>query len=160
MTVNTDFGEPWDPSNANDIASVNTKAEFEQAYYHDPIFFGKYPDSMVNLISDNRLPSFTQEESDLIKGSADFLGMNHYTTKYVRYTGEVGRDYKSDGRYVESATNINGEVIGPSAESSWLNVYPLGLRKLLNWIDKRYDHVPIYIFENGVSVPGETQMAI
>jgi beta-glucosidase len=39
-------------------------------------------------------------------------------------------------------------------------VYPQGLRKLLKWIDKRYDHMPIYIFENGVSVPGETQLPI
>jgi len=92
----------------------------------------------------------------MIKGSYDFLGLNHYTSKYIHYTGDIGRDYGSDGRYWESATNINGDLIGPYADSSWLNVYPPGLRKLLNWIDERYDHLPIYVFENGVSVPGES----
>jgi len=124
------------------------------------MFFGKYPDVMVNSISDNRLPSFTPEESALVKGSFDFLGLNHYTSKFVHHTGNVGSNYGDDGRFFCSATNINGELIGPYAESSWLNVYPVGLRKLLNWIDVRYDHQPIYIFENGVSVPGETLLPI
>ena len=68
---------------------------------------------MVNLITGNRLPNFTQEESEMIKGSFDFIGLNHYTTKFVKYTGEVGRDFMSDGRYVLSNTDMNGNLIGP-----------------------------------------------
>ena len=61
----------------------------------------------------------------------------------------------------ESFYNASGNLIGPKAESSWLAVYGPGLRKLLNWIKKNYgDEKGIYIFENGVSVPGENQMAI
>jgi len=90
---------------------------------------------MVNLISDNRLPSFTPEESALVKGSFDFLGLNHYTSKYVHHTGVVGTDFGNDGRFFTSSTNINGDLIGPYADCTWLNVYPQGLRKLLNWID-------------------------
>jgi beta-glucosidase len=115
---------------------------------------------MVNTITDGRLPTFTEEESKLVKGSFDYLGLNHYTSKYVRYTGLVGRDYSDDGRFVTSATNKTGDLIGPTAQSDWLNVYPIGLRKILNWIDKRYSHMPIYVFENGVSVPGETLLPI
>jgi beta-glucosidase len=48
MTVNTDFAEPFDPSNPDDVLAANTKIEWEQAWFHDPIFFGKYPDSMIN----------------------------------------------------------------------------------------------------------------
>ena len=51
-------------------------------------------------------------------------------------------------------------MIGPYAASSWLTIYPEGLRGLLNWIDKRYNHPKIYIFENGVSVPGESQAPV
>ena len=79
---------------------------------------------MVNLITDDRLPKFTDEESKLVKGSFDFLGLNHYTSKYVHHTGQVGTDYGNDGRFFTSSTNIKGELIGPYAESSWLNVYP------------------------------------
>mmetsp|Transcript_21880 Transcript_21880/g.21058 ORF Transcript_21880/g.21058 Transcript_21880/m.21058 type:complete len:91 (+) Transcript_21880:383-655(+) len=90
---------------------------------------------MMELITENRLPTFTEEESALVKGSFDFLGLNHYTSKYVHYTGEVGRDYESDGRLWLSEKDIDGNLIGPYADSYWLNVYPTGLRHLLNWID-------------------------
>src|SRR3569833_2537432 len=85
---------------------------------------------MRSLITGGRLPEFTEEESQLVKGSYDFMGLNHYTTKYIHYSGEVGKDYGNDGRFWESSTNIDGKLIGPYAECTWLNVYPLGLRKL------------------------------
>jgi beta-glucosidase len=68
---------------------------------------------MVNLITGNRLPSFTPEEAEMVKGSFDFIGLNHYTTKFVKYTGKVGRDFSDDGRYELSTTNITGTLIGP-----------------------------------------------
>jgi len=160
ICLNTDYGEPYDPSSQDDIDAVNTMLEFSYGWYQDPLYFGKYPDSMVELVTDNRLPSFTEEESEMVKGSFDFLGLNHYTSKFIHYSGEVGRDHDSDGRYWASAYNIYGEIIGPVAGVFWLNVYPQGIRKLLNWIDKRYDHHPIYVFENGVSVPGENELAV
>lgn len=128
--------------------------------YNDPLYFGDYPPKMKELITGNRLPVFTEEEKKMVKGSFDFIGVNHYTSAYVKYTGIEGRDYSDDGRYILSPTNINGEVIGPVAESSWLYVYPEGMRGLLNWIDQRYNHTKIYVFENGVSVPGENDLPI
>jgi beta-glucosidase len=37
------------------------------------------------------------------------------------------------------------------------NIVPWGCRKLLEWIDARYSHPPIYITENGCAVPGNTR---
>lgn len=68
---------------------------------------------MVNLITGNRLPTFTDEEAAMVKGSFDFIGLNHYTTKYVKYTGIEGRDFMSDGRYTLGNTDVNGNLIGP-----------------------------------------------
>ena len=31
----------------------------------------------------NRLPKFTPQESKLVKGSLDFLGLNYYVTQYA-----------------------------------------------------------------------------
>jgi beta-glucosidase len=31
----------------------------------------------------NRLPQFTKEQSELVKGSFDFIGMNYYTANYA-----------------------------------------------------------------------------
>jgi beta-glucosidase len=38
---------------------------------------------MVSLLG-NRLPKFTKEESEIIKGSYDFLGVNYYSTYYAQ----------------------------------------------------------------------------
>ena len=35
--------------------------------------------------------------------------------------------------------------------SSWLHVTPFGIRKVLNWLKRKYNNVPVYVTENGVS---------
>lgn len=49
----------------------------------DPLVFGEYPSEMRNILG-NQLPSFTPKEKSLIKGSLDFIGLNHYSTLYVK----------------------------------------------------------------------------
>ena len=44
--------------------------------------FGDYPDEMKRILG-SRLPVFSNEESELVKGSSDFLGIIHYTTVYI-----------------------------------------------------------------------------
>ena len=50
----------------------------------DPLTNGEYPHSMRSLVGD-RLPEFTKEESEMLKGSFDFLGLNYYTANYATY---------------------------------------------------------------------------
>jgi beta-glucosidase len=45
--------------------------------------FGDYPSSMRSRVG-NRLPKFSPSEAALVKGSLDFVGINHYTTFYAR----------------------------------------------------------------------------
>lgn len=47
--------------------------EFQAGWYADPVFFGHYPQSMIDAVGD-RLPTFTPEQSERIKGSYDFYG--------------------------------------------------------------------------------------
>jgi beta-glucosidase len=50
----------------------------------DPIFFGKYPRQMREILQSN-LPAFTREEKKLVlKYKADFIGLNHYTAIYTK----------------------------------------------------------------------------
>jgi lactase-phlorizin hydrolase len=35
--------------------------------------------------------------------------------------------------------------------SGWLKVTPFGMRKILNWLKKEYNNVPVYVTENGIS---------
>lgn len=50
----------------------------------DPLINGDYPHSMRYLVAD-RLPKFTKEESKLLKGSFDFIGVNYYTANFAAY---------------------------------------------------------------------------
>ena len=159
LTIDTRFGLPYDENNVQDIQAAENSIIFQMGWFADPIVFGKYPDAMRQYVG-NRLPEFTEEMSILIKGSYDFLGVNHYTTRYIKYSETPSTDPSNDGHYISLTTNINGESIGPVAECKWLYVFPPGMRGILNWINKRYDNPVIYVFENGVSVPGESQMNI
>ena len=49
----------------------------------NPFRFGDYPDTMKKNVG-SRLPSFTKTESNLVKGSIDFLGINFYYTMYCK----------------------------------------------------------------------------
>lgn len=49
----------------------------------EPLTSGEYPESMIKLVG-SRLPLFSTEESKLVKGSYDFLGLKYYTATYVK----------------------------------------------------------------------------
>lgn len=44
--------------------------------------FGDYPITMRNIVKE-RLPTFTEEEKTLVKGSFDFIGINYFSSRYV-----------------------------------------------------------------------------
>lgn len=60
----------------------------------EPLTYGDYPHSMRSLVG-NRLPKFTKEESKMIKGSFDFLGLNYYTAFYSVYAPQPNHGPKS-----------------------------------------------------------------
>jgi beta-glucosidase len=101
ITLNHDWAEPYDASNPLDQMAAEHRREFQLGWFADPIFFGKYPQSMINLIGNERLPKFTDEQSKLLKGSIDFLGLNHYTSKYYLF-----RDQDDHGECWASINNI------------------------------------------------------
>lgn len=66
----------------------------------DPITYGNYPKSMQSLVGD-RLPKFTESQSEMVKGSIDFLGLNYYTTFYadnLTSYSSINLSYTTDNR--------------------------------------------------------------
>ncbi|KAK9941264.1 hypothetical protein M0R45_017877 [Rubus argutus] len=120
-------------------------------WFMDPLTNGDYPHSMRSLVG-NRLPKFTKEQSKLLIGSFDFLGLNYYTANYAAYAPHqnfVNASYMTDARATLSSV-LNGIPIGPKAASDWLYVYPRGIRDLLLYTKTKYNDPLIYITENGI----------
>ncbi|BAS93648.1 Os05g0366800, partial [Oryza sativa Japonica Group] len=82
-----------------DIDAVQRVLDFTIGWILDPLVYGDYPEIMKKQAG-SRIPSFTKEQSELIRGSADFIGINHYKSLYVSDGSnreKAGlRDYNAD----------------------------------------------------------------
>lgn len=157
ITLNGDYTYPWDPEDPRDVEAADRKIEFAISWFADPIYLGKYPDSMRKQLGD-RLPEFTPEELALVQGSNDFYGMNHYTADYVKHGDGNPAPEDFLGDLTTHSYNKAGECIGAETQSFWLRPNPQGFRGLINWLSKRYGYPPIYVTENGTSIKGENDL--
>jgi len=158
ITLNTNWGEPQEPENPAHQAASETWMQFSYGWFAHAIFKdGKYPEVMRTNIDRNsaaqgfnvsRLPQFTQEETEMIAGSTDFIGLNMYTANIV-YPAE--EDISEPSYYTDDGNQEFQDETWYGSGSSWLKVTPFGLRKVLNWISKEYGDYPIYVTENGFS---------
>ncbi|KAG7290320.1 hypothetical protein NEMBOFW57_000320 [Staphylotrichum longicolle] len=159
ITLNGDATLPWDPEDPADVEACDRKIEFAISWFADPIYFGHYPESMRKQLGD-RLPTWSDEDVALVKGSNDFYGMNHYTANYIKHKKGVPPEDDFLGNLETLFYNKNGDCIGPETQSFWLRPHAQGFRDLLNWLSKRYGYPKIYVTENGTSLKGENDMAL
>lgn len=99
----------------------------------------------------SRLPQFTNDEITSIKGSADFLGLNHYTTALVSQN-----EYPIDAPtsfFKDKGVKTEADPSWPTSMVPWLRVVPWGFKKLLNWIKNTYNNPMVYVTENGYCEP-------
>nr|CAD7442853.1 unnamed protein product [Timema bartmani] len=89
----------------------------------------------------SRLPEFDEYWINYIRGSADFLGLNHYGST-VLSAGDGGVQTLIDPSW-------------PKSSATWLLYTPFGMRPLLNWMKQEYDNSTIIITENGWGDEGE-----
>ncbi|KAH7439487.1 hypothetical protein KP509_04G064200 [Ceratopteris richardii] len=131
--------------------------DFHLGWFLRPLVFGDYPGSMKRLVG-NRLPTFhkgsTNRQQASVKGSFDFIGLNHYTTTFVKaghpsYIVASLHNINPDGHF-QVCYKRNGKSIGPqSPRAKWLYVVPWGLKKLLDYVRIQYNNPLIIITENG-----------
>ncbi|KAF2293638.1 hypothetical protein GH714_003596 [Hevea brasiliensis] len=151
ITLNSMWFEPYSNS-AIDKEAARTALDFIFGWFMDPITYGQYPRSMQTLVGD-RLPKFMGNESKLLKGSYDFLGLNYYAANYAKGNAIVDphfQRYSTDHHVEQTPFDENGKPIGQEAYSRWLYIYPKGIQYLLNYIKREYKDPIIYITENGV----------
>ncbi|CAG9836031.1 unnamed protein product [Diabrotica balteata] len=148
----------WEPYNATTDSDASERLlQFTYGIYANPIFYGDYPDVVKSSVArrsksqgfpNSRLPEFTTEEKNTIRGTIDFLGLNQYSSFYVtdKTDDKDGMGYDADAEVKTWA-----DESWTQGAADWLNKAPFGIRKMLKWIKKTYPDIPIIITENGWS---------
>ncbi|KAF5944314.1 hypothetical protein HYC85_018391 [Camellia sinensis] len=118
----------------------------------DPIILGKYPEEMHEILGPI-LPMFSKSDLKKMKRGLDFIGINHYTSLYVKdcifSACERGQGVSRTEGYALKTAMKDGNLIGEPTEVDWLYVYPQGMEKIVTYIKDRYNNTPMFITENG-----------
>nr|XP_046250949.1 lactase-like b isoform X2 [Scatophagus argus] len=159
ISLSGDWGEPVDISNQKDIEAAERYVQFYLGWFATPIFHGDYPQVMKDFIGrksvqqglgTSRLPTFSPQEKSYIKGTCDFLGIGHFTTRYITQknnpSGRSSSSYFTDRDLAELV-----DPRWPDPGSEWLYSVPWGFRRLLNFVKTQYGNPMVYVTENGVS---------
>ncbi|CAG7820309.1 unnamed protein product [Allacma fusca] len=153
ITLDSNWNEPLDRNNASDVAASQRALKFNHGWIANPLFRGEYPPIMRKMVdeksaaegrAESRLPTFSPEWVNIINGTLDFLGLNHYTTNYGYATSGGAPGHDGDAE-------VGGwtDPTWPESAASWLRVVPWGFRRLLNWLAMEYGNPAIYVTENG-----------
>ncbi|NXC05302.1 LPH hydrolase, partial [Orthonyx spaldingii] len=158
LVLNSDWAEPKTPTSSEDVRASERYLQFMLGWFAHPIFVnGDYPDMLKAQIQEvnqqcstvAELPVFTEEEKSWVKGTADFFGLSHYTSRLVGAgtNGTCTPGFESIGNF-----SLHVDPSWPQAASSWVHVVPWGLRRLLKFVSQEYTRtkIPIYIAGNGV----------
>ncbi|XP_065874777.1 cyanogenic beta-glucosidase-like [Euphorbia lathyris] len=150
ISLNTNWMVPYSNSQKDQLATDRGFA-FTYGWFMEPLYSGSYPLEIIVNVG-KRLPNFTKEETNTIKGSYDFIGINYYTARYIADTPcrTQNLNYITDS-CIDIKSERNGIPIGPHIEGTWMYIYPEGLQYYLLYIRNKYNDPVIYITENGVA---------
>ncbi|XP_044488472.1 beta-glucosidase 40 isoform X2 [Mangifera indica] len=151
----------FDPASNStaDIEATKRAQEFQLGWFLDPVMFGDYPSSMRSRVG-SRLPSFSKSEAALLKGSIDFVGINHYTTFLASKSPLRGLNDSNSDSGALTLPFAFGKPIPDRANSIWLYIVPHGMRSLMNYIKQKYGNPPVMITENGMDDPNNLLIPI
>ncbi len=130
-----------------DTLAAQIAMDTSQYYYYHAVVNGKYPQVALDAFA--RLgfqPPVNEGDMALISEPLDFIGLNYYFTRCVRFKKGAGRFDVEDVDLPEI----------PHTEFGWF-IDPKGLETILQMVHKDTDgKIPLYITENGTSKKSET----
>ncbi|XP_026324190.1 myrosinase 1-like [Hyposmocoma kahamanoa] len=154
-----------EPESQEHAEAAEDSAAFEWGIYAHPIFSetGDYPQVIKEKVAAksaaqgfprSRLPELSPEEIDLIKGTSDFFGLNHYSTNFIYRNESVYNMYDAPSLYDDQDIAIYKLAEWKSSAADWLKEVPWGFYKLLTYIREKYNNPPVYVTENGFTTTG------
>ncbi|KAL1497175.1 hypothetical protein ABEB36_008175 [Hypothenemus hampei] len=157
MVVDSNWFEPASNS-TEDVEASERSLLFTYGWFAHPIVYGDYPEIMKVRIANrsklegfnsSRLPSFTDEEKQIINGTADFMTVNIYTSSVAQAIPEPDITPLDPKRDLDIGAHIYQPDDWEKTITDWFKVVPWGARKLVKWISDTYGHPEIIITENG-----------
>lgn len=126
----------------NDAKAAQLAEAYTQRIFLDPIFKGSYP-----ALIHKKLRAINWEikskDFDLIKNTADFLGVNNYTRMVVKKS-----IIPVPGFTIVQTQSHNVTAMG------W-EIFPEGIYRVCTWLRDEYGNPPVYITENGAAFNDE-----
>ncbi|CAE6026083.1 unnamed protein product [Arabidopsis arenosa] len=142
--------EPKDPNSSKDVEAARRSLEYQLGWFLRPLTYGHYPAEMLEDVN-IRLPEFTPEESEKLRTSLDFVGLNYYGAFFSTPLASVNSsqlNYETDLRV--NWTDQQNHSPHLKSTSMGIVIYPAGLMKILKHIKDEYMDPEIYIMENGM----------
>ncbi|KAI3449487.1 hypothetical protein Pfo_006152 [Paulownia fortunei] len=128
-----------------DVIATQRANDYYIGWFMNPLIFGDYPE-IVKKNAQERIPAFTKYESKQIKGSFDFVGVNHYYTVFIKDNTSI-LDVNNKDLLADIAVQLIYEQ-GDTPPDQY-PIMPSGLYGVLEYIKQVYGNPPIYIHENG-----------
>ncbi|CAL0324706.1 unnamed protein product [Lupinus luteus] len=122
---------------SEDISAAKRAQDFYHGWFLNPFTFGDYPNTMKKNVG-SRLPLFSKSESNLVKGSIDFLGVNYYFSTYIK---DNPSSLQIEDRHYTVDVGVELQPIR--------GIVPWAFHDLLDSLRNTYGNIPIYIHENG-----------
>ncbi|KAG7400458.1 hypothetical protein PHYBOEH_005486 [Phytophthora boehmeriae] len=152
---------PLDQSNPKDVAAAERALQFDYGLYLQPMVSGDYP-AVVREVVGDRLPHFTPQESEELKGSYDLFMVNHYASKSVtdcdsptsqRSCDQLTPGWEKDKgvddtRAPEGARLSSMDKYG-NRNCGWFTAYPPGYLALMKWVSAHDPSADMLLTENG-----------
>ncbi|TKY72136.1 Beta-glucosidase 47 [Spatholobus suberectus] len=152
LVMNAVWFEPFTNS-SEDKLSAERAQSFYMNWFLDPIILGEYPAEMHEILGQD-LPAFSRHDLEKLKTGLDFIGVNHYTSAFVKdcisSACEPGRGSSRTEGFALTSAQMNGISIGEPTALDWLYVHPQGMEKMVTYIKLRYNNIPMFITENGL----------
>nr|AFK42730.1 unknown [Medicago truncatula] len=96
---------------------------------------------------------FSKYDKEKFKNGLDFIGINHYTSYYVKdcifSACDQGKGSSKTEGFALTSAQMNDKSIGEPTALAWFYVHPQGMENIVTYIKDRYNNIPMFITENG-----------
>nr|XP_022915096.1 myrosinase 1-like [Onthophagus taurus] len=141
----------------SDVELSRLAMEIELGWFAHPIFSkeGDYPPELAKQLemfaqrqqmTTFKLPDFPKDEVELIRGSADFIGLSHFISKICDGSRP---NINQEGNHFFGIDFCTEHRTPRPTGVSWVNPVPWGIKNLLKWVKEEYNSPEIFITANG-----------